>query len=123
MFQQVKSTIRAALIGLIALLGAVGANAEQADPRSKPIIPVPPTQPKLIIRTEDLFPLTPQRMGVLTLVQPQTNGEVVRISIPIGELTMKSVRAISDAHRKRIERKVDERIAKELQQITSERGK
>ena len=110
--------MRNAVISLFALLGTVSANAEQADSRAilpKPVLPPPQ---KLIIRAEDLFPLTPPKgLGMFTLVPPKANGEVIRVAIPIGELASRAARAISDARHGRAERKVDERIARELHQL------
>ena len=108
------------LIGLIVVLGAASANAEQSDARTKPLNGAVPTQPKLIIRAEGLFPLAPpKRFGMFTLVPPESNREVIRVAIPIGELASRAARAISDARHRHAERKVDERIARELQQFTS----
>lgn len=78
---------------------------------------LPPPQ-KLIIRSENLFPLTlPARFGMFALAPPEANGEVIRVSIPIGELASRAARAISDARHRRAERKVDKRIARELLQL------
>jgi len=72
----------------------------------------------LIIRSENLFPLTlPARFGMFALAPPEANGEVIRVSIPIGELASRAARAISDARHRRAERKVDKRIARELLQL------
>jgi CO dehydrogenase/acetyl-CoA synthase alpha subunit len=54
---------------------------------------------------------------MFTWVPPETNGEVIRVAIPVGELASKAARAISDARRRRTERKVDERIMQELQEL------
>jgi hypothetical protein len=54
---------------------------------------------------------------MFTVVPPNTNGEVVRVAIPVGELMSRAARAISDTHRRRVERKIDERIARELRQL------
>src|SRR5436190_23703091 len=98
--------MRTAIAGMILTLLTVVVSAEQADSRPKPLSVTLPRQQKLIIRTEDLFPLTkPTRLGVFTLVPPQTNGEVIRLSIPVGEITMRAAHAISDAHHRRAERK------------------
>jgi len=97
-------------------LGVVSTRAEQVD--LKRLNTTPQTQPRLIIRTEDLFPLTPPtRLGMFTMVPPETNGEVVRVSVPIGELVSRAARAISDANHRRAERKADERVRKDLEQF------
>src|SRR5262245_13833493 len=114
-----RFTFAVALAAIV--MASESLNAEQADPR-KPVIPQLPNQPRLVIRTEDLFPLTPpKRLGVVTLLPPQKNGEVFRVSIPVGELFMKSARAISGARRRSEERKIDERIAREVEALNSRR--
>lgn len=110
--------MRNGLIISIIVLGAVAANAEQADSRAVLAKAVLPPPQKLIIRSENLFPLTfPTRLGIFTLAAPEANGEVIRVSIPVGELASRAARAISDARHRRAERKVDERIARELHQL------
>jgi hypothetical protein len=54
---------------------------------------------------------------MVTLVPPEMNGEVVRVSVPIGELVSKATGAISDANHRRAERKADERVRKDLEQF------
>jgi len=107
---QISATILLVLVGL----GVSSARAEQADPKHiNAAVPTPP--PKLIIRAEDLFPpQRPPRLGMFTLVPPEANGEVVRVSIPIGELVSSAARAISDANHRRAERKADARVRKDL---------
>ena len=103
---------------IVTLLIGAAVSADQDD--SRPLNAPLPTQPKLIIRSEELFPLTrPTRLGILTLVQPQTNGEVIRVSIPIGELASRAAHAVSEASRRRAERKINQHIARELQEFTS----
>jgi hypothetical protein len=75
-------------------------------------------QQKLVIRSEDLFSLTPpRRLGTFTLVPPETNGKVIRVAIPIGERASRAARAISDARQRRAERRIDERVMRELQEL------
>jgi len=56
----------------------------------------------------------PRRWGPVTLVPPETNGEIVRLSIPIGSLTMQATRAVADARHRRAERKAEERVRRAL---------
>jgi hypothetical protein len=111
-----KGTAAAVLVVLVEI-GVGSARAEQAEP-PKRINAAIQTPPKLIIRSEELFPLTPPtRLGMLTLVPPENNGEVVRVSVPVGELVSKAARAISDANHRRAERKADERVRKDIEQF------
>jgi hypothetical protein len=106
------------VVVLAQALLTVSLNAQQSDVRTKSLNPAIPTQQKLIVRSEALFPLThPTRLGMFTMVRPETNGEVIRVAIPIGELASRAARAVSDSRHRRAERKVDERIARELQQL------
>jgi hypothetical protein len=57
------------------------------------------------------------------LVQPETNGEVVRVSIPVGELVSKAARAVSDANHHRAERKADERVRKDVERFLAASAK
>ena len=108
--------IAAAVLLVLAAIGVSSARAEQAEPKQNNA--ALPTPPKLIIRTEDLFPLTrPARLGMFTLVPPETNGEVIRVSIPVGELVSTAARAISDANHRRAARKADERVRKDVEQF------
>jgi hypothetical protein len=51
------------------------------------------------------------------VVPPQTNGEVIRVGIPVGELVSRAARSISDANHRRAERKADERVRKDLERF------
>jgi len=103
-------------------IGVGSARAEQTEP--KRIDAALQTPPKLIIRTEDLFPVRrPSRLGMFTLVPPETNGEVVRVSIPVGELVSKAARTIFDANHRRVDRKADERVRKDFEQFMATAAK
>jgi hypothetical protein len=111
----VKGIAATVLLGLVGI-GVGSARAEQTAPKG--ITAAFQTPPKLIIRPDDLFPLTrPSRLGMFTLVPPETNGEVVRVSIPVGELVTRAARAMSDANHRRAERKADERVRKDLERF------
>src|SRR5215510_349952 len=107
-----------AAIGALIVGSVVSVRAEQVDPQRLQTTSAPLPQPSLIIRADELFPITPPaRLGVLTLVPPQTNGEIIRVGIPVGELISKATRSISDANHRRAERKADERVRKNLEQF------
>lgn len=104
---------------MILMIASVAHSEQFSVPTTSTVVPLPPQQ-RLVIHSEDLFPLTrPTRVAMFTLAPPETNGEVVRVAIPIGELASRAARAISDARHRRAERKVDRRIARELQQFKS----
>lgn len=105
-------------VAIVLCMGIGSAHGEQVERQR--IAVTAPAPPKLIIRRADLFPLTrPARLGMLTLVPPQTTGEVVRVSIPIGELVSRGARTISDANRRHAGRKADERVRKDLERFVA----
>jgi hypothetical protein len=56
-----------------------------------------------------------RRLGILTLAAPDaTKGEIVRVVVPIGELTTALARKISSAQRQRRERKAREAVERAL---------
>ena len=95
----------------------VSARSEQIDSQQIKN-PQTATRPKLVIRTEELFPLTPPtRIGVFKLLQPRNDGEFVRVAVPVGELISRAGRSISDANRRRAERNADARVRRDLEQF------
>jgi len=53
---------------------------------------------------------TPKRFGVLTIKQPERRGEIVQVSVPIGDLTMRATRAIGQAQHRRAEQKARKEV-------------
>ena len=56
-----------------------------------------------------------QQFGLLTLIPPDRAGEVARFSLPVGELAARGIRALSEAQRRRAERKSREHVRRVLQ--------
>src|SRR5262249_5862325 len=74
------------------------------------------SQPTLLIRSVNLAVDTPPtRLGIVTLVPPDTRSEVINISIPVGELITRAAQAVSDARHRHAERKAGERVMRRLQ--------
>jgi hypothetical protein len=63
------------------------------------------------------------RFGILTLETPDTRGEFVKVSVPVGDLTMRLARKISKARYHRRERKARETIEGELREFQAQSGK
>jgi hypothetical protein len=55
-----------------------------------------------------------RQLGILTLVPPATNTQVVNVSIPVGDLTMRAARAFSDARHRRAEQAAERRVREDL---------
>ena len=56
----------------------------------------------------------PTRLGVVTLVPPDRNGEMVKVVIPIGALTTRAIRAVTNAQHRRAERAAERRVLEDL---------
>lgn len=61
------------------------------------------------------------RLGVLTIIPPDTRGEMVKIAIPVGTLVTRAAQSVSHAHRRRAERKAQERVLRELEDFHAQR--
>ena len=55
--------------------------------------------------------------GIVAFIAPETRGEMVRVRVPIGELTTRLARSITDARRRRAERKAREHVERELREF------
>lgn len=62
----------------------------------------------------------PKRFGVFTLSPPETRGEIVRITLPVGELAMRGARAVSNARDRRAERKAREEVQQALKEFLAQ---
>jgi hypothetical protein len=78
-------------------------------------------RPPLIVR--DVAPVeTPTpRLGIFTLLPPTSRGEMIRVSIPIGELAMRAFRGVAAATQRRQEAAARHRVQAELQNFTTAR--
>src|SRR5258705_5056180 len=56
----------------------------------------------------------PRRLGVLTLLPPQKDGQLISVAVPIGDLASRAARAVSSARHRRAERKAGERVQRAL---------
>ena len=63
---------------------------------------------------------TTTRLGMLTLVPPDTNGEVVKVVIPIGGLVSRAARGVSRARRDRAERGAHEQVSRALRDFEAQ---
>jgi hypothetical protein len=61
-------------------------------------------QPTLIVRGVDpVERAAPKTFGIFTLLPPSAPGEIVRVSIPIGELVSRAFKSVAAANRRRQE--------------------
>jgi hypothetical protein len=112
--------MRIAAVGCTLLLALGVRSAEAQSDRSPSTeairLALREVQPRsLILPTFIPEPEAARRLGILTLADPDpTKGEIVRVVIPIGELTTRLTRKIASAQRQRRERKAREAVERDL---------
>ena len=57
----------------------------------------------------------PKRFGIFTLLPPTKPGEMIRISVPVGELVTRAFRAVAAANRRREEAAARRKVEAELE--------
>ncbi len=88
---------------LISVVGSGPLLAQERD-RSLDRIILALQQPSPIVRSVAPFEsAAPKTLGIFTLVPPILPGEMVRVSVPIGELVSRAFRGAAAANRRRQE--------------------
>ena len=105
---------------LVASLCSAPLLAQDRD-RSLDRITLALQQPSLVVR--DVAPVeTPTtKLGIFTLLPPTSRGEMIRVSIPVGELVMRAFRGVAAATERRQEAAARRRVQAELQNLTRAR--
>jgi hypothetical protein len=101
------------------LIGSAPLLAQERD-RSLERISLALQQPLPIVRDLTSVESAPPRtLGIFTLVPPQLPGEIIRVSVPIGELVSQAFRDVAAANQRRQEAAARRRVAAELKQLAS----
>lgn len=100
--------------GLLVLLVCSPPLLAQEQDRSLERISLALQQPAPIVSPNLLLePQSPRKLGIFTLVPPALRGEMVRVSVPIGELVTRAFKGVAAANQRRREaaarRKVERR--------------
>jgi hypothetical protein len=103
-------------VAVVIVLASVPLHADQRAAPSNP------TPEQLAVATQQPLRLTiplwteppPKRLGVLTIVPPEHRGEVIQMSLPVGDLTMRAARAIGQTQHRRAEQKARTDVAQAL---------
>jgi hypothetical protein len=73
-------------------------------------------QPSPIVRgVAPVDSASPRQLGIFTLVPPASRGEMIRISIPIGEFITRAVRGVAGANQRRQEAAARRRVEAALE--------
>jgi hypothetical protein len=65
--------------------------------------------------------VVPRRFGIFTLVPPTAPGEIVRVSVPIGELVSRGFKGLAAANQRRQEAAARRRMEAALTQFAQQR--
>ncbi len=61
--------------------------------------------------------------GIFTLATPQSDGEMVRVVVPVGELVMRAVSGVARAQHRRAERKARQEVLRALADFQSQQAR
>ncbi len=103
-------------LAIIALLATASLQADQRPTQSNPAPEqlTVATQPPLRLIIPLWIEPPPTRIGVLTLVPPERRGEMIQMSLPVGDLAMRAARTLGQAQRRRAEEKARKDVAQTI---------
>jgi hypothetical protein len=112
------------VFGFCAFCAVGSVQAQQADSsalneRLRLALQNLPTQPALSIPR--WIPPDSRQLGILTLMPPDRPGEIVRMSLPVGEFVTRGVRAWSSARHSRAERKAQENVQRVVRDFLTQK--
>ena len=96
----------------------------QAQQRDRPLerVSLALQQPSSLVRDVPLVEgVSPTKVGIFTLVPPASRGEMIRVSIPVGELVTRGFKGLAAANHRRQETAARRRVEAELKAFTRAR--
>ena len=95
---------------VISLFDPAAALAQERD-RSLERVGIAIQQPAPLVRAfQPPVSDFPRKLGEFTLVSPVLRGEMVRVSLPVGEYVMRAARGVASANRRRQEAAARRRV-------------
>ena len=80
-------------------------------------------QPSILIPTYPWVAPKTTRLGPLTLMPPDTRGEMIKVMVPVGDLVSRAARNMSNARRRSAERRAKETVSRELRDFLAQQSK
>jgi hypothetical protein len=112
------TTMRAVAGGLLLAVSCsvplLGQERDRALQRNELRLQQPPSVLRGLDPVESAAPTT---FGIFTLVPPTGRGEMIRVTIPIGELASRAFKAASAARRRRLEAAVRREVEAALHRL------
>lgn len=106
------------LPGLVVVLACSAPLIAQERDRSRERIGLALQQPPVIVSGVGLVENPqPRTFGVFTMVPPTGPGELIRVSVPIGEFVSRAVRTVAAANHRRQESAARRRVQAELRRL------
>src|SRR5262245_35787783 len=106
-------------LAVVLAVASVNLHADQRPTQSNPVpeqLTVAAPQPLRITIPLWIEP-PPKRIGVLTIVPPDRRGEVIQMSLPVGDLTMRAARAIGQTRQHRAEQQARREVAQAIKDL------
>jgi hypothetical protein len=101
---------------VISVTCSVPLPAQERDPSLERIRLALQQSPPVVRRLDPLEGAAPRTFSIFTLVPPTGRGEMVRVSVPVGELVSRAFKSTLAANRRRQEGAARRRVAAELDQ-------
>lgn len=119
----VTMTMKALAGGLLVVLAGSAPLAAQERERSLERIAVALQQPAAIVRGIDPDgSATPKTFGIFTLIPPEGRGEMVRVSVPVGELVSRVFKGVAATRHRRQEAAARRQVDVALKWLADQQG-
>lgn len=79
--------------------------------------------PPLVGGATPMGTAAPKALGIFTLEPPSAPGEIVRVSVPIGELVSRAFKSVAAAHRQRQEASARRKVEAALRRFVRQRDR
>jgi hypothetical protein len=113
-----KTTMTAIAWGLILIVSwSPSLLGQERDPALDQIELALQEPPSVLRRFDPVETATPTTFGIFTLVPPTGRGEILRVTIPIGEVVSRAFKANSTARRRRQEATIRREVESALQRF------
>lgn len=103
---------------ILALLAGADVRADQSSQETEKLRLA--IQQPLRLNLPPWVNATSKRLGIVTVAPPEKRGEMVRVAIPVGELTMRVANAVSNAQYRRAERQAREEVRQAIKDFQAQ---
>ena len=113
------------IVSLLFLISPAWAQQPNAAVLQRVRVSLRSSEPPLLLGSIPLLVSSPEslRRGIFTLVPPDAPGEMIRVTVPVGELVSRAVRAIGRAQYRRAEQRAHTEVVRALSDFKAQQIK